>query len=185
MSIEASLHERSQSTCELCSSQTHLSTYVVPPHSQLTVDHAILICEKCLSEVDSPKDINHWRCLSDSMWSQVPPVQVVAWRQLTRLNSESWAQDLLEMMYIEPEQLNWAMIGMSDDDKPLDCNGVELKKGDDVTVIKDLPIKGSSQVIKQGTVIRGISLTPNDPTHIQGKANGQAMFVIAKYCRKK
>ncbi|CAH0536872.1 PhnA domain-containing protein [Vibrio marisflavi] len=185
MSIEASLLERSQSKCELCSSTTQLTPYIVPPHSQLTVDHSILVCEKCMSEIDSPEDINHWRCLGDSMWSQVAPVQVTAWRQLTRLNTESWAQDLLDMMYMEEEQQNWAMIGMSEDDKPLDCNGVELKKGDDVTVIKDLPIKGSSQVIKQGTVIRGISLSSNDPTHIQGKANGQAMFVIAEYCRKK
>jgi len=185
MSIEASLRERSQSKCELCSSDNQLTPYIVPPHSQSTVDHSILLCEKCIGEIDAPQDINHWRCLSDSMWSQVPPVQVMAWRQLTRLNSESWAQDLLDMIYMEEEQLNWAMIGMSDDDKPLDCNGVELKKGDDVTVIKDLPIKGSSQVIKQGTVIRSISLSPNDPTHIQGKANGQAMYVIAEYCRKK
>ncbi|MGF1740175.1 PhnA domain-containing protein [Vibrio profundum] len=185
MSIEATLLERCQSKCEMCAAETSLSSFVVPPHSHATVDHSIMICEKCLAEIEQPTDINHWRCLNDSMWSQTPPVQVTAWRQLTRLSSESWAQDLLDMMYMETEQLNWAMVGMSDDDKPLDCNGTELKKGDDVTVIKDLPIKGSSQVIKQGTVIRGISLSANDPKHIQGKANGQAMFVIAEYCRKK
>ncbi|PNQ54566.1 alkylphosphonate utilization operon protein PhnA, partial [Vibrio agarivorans] len=39
--------------------------------------------------------------------------------------------------------MNWAMKGMSDDDKTLDCNGTELKKGDDVTVIKDLPVRGT------------------------------------------
>ncbi|TOO78308.1 PhnA domain-containing protein, partial [Vibrio parahaemolyticus] len=61
----------------------------------------------------------------------------------------------------------------------------ELKKGDDVTVIKDLPVKGTNQVIKQGTVIRGISLG-DDPKLISGKANGgQSMYVIAEYCRKK
>lgn len=101
MSIEASLRERSQSKCELCSSDNQLTPYIVPPHSQLTVDHSILLCEKCTDEIDSPQDVNHWRCLSDSMWSQVPPVQVMAWRQLTRLNSESWAQDLLDMIYME------------------------------------------------------------------------------------
>ena len=62
------------------------------------------------------------------------------------------------LMYMEEETMNWAMQGMSDDDKPFDCNGVELKKGDDVTVIKDLPVRGTNQVIKQGTVIRGISI---------------------------
>jgi protein PhnA len=89
------------------------------------------------------------------------------------------------MMYLEEETLNWAMQGMSDEDKPLDCNGVELKKGDDVTVIKDLPVRGTNQVIKQGTVIRGISLG-DDPKLVSGKANGgQSMYVIAEYCRKK
>ncbi len=185
MSIEATLLDRCQSQCELCTSTANLIAFPVPPHSHITVDTAIMVCDKCHSEIDAPEDINHWRCLNDSMWSQVPAVQVTAWRQLTRLNSESWAQDALDMMYMEEDQMTWAMTGMSDDDKTLDCNGVELKKGDDVTVIKDLPVRGTNQVIKQGTVIRGISIG-SDPTLVSGKANGgQSMYVIAEYCRKK
>ena len=185
MSIEATMLQRCESKCELCAAEAPLTAYAVPPHGHVTVDHGIMVCDKCLGEIDEPKDINHWRCLSDSMWSQVVPVQVTAWRQLTRLNSESWAQDALDMMYMEEETKSWAMQGMSADDKPFDCNGAELKKGDDVTVIKDLPIKGSTQVIKQGTVIRGIGLT-DDPKLISGKVNGgQSMYVIAEYCRKK
>ncbi|MDF5281313.1 alkylphosphonate utilization protein, partial [Vibrio parahaemolyticus] len=47
------------------------------------------------------------------------------------------------------------------------------------------PVKGTNQVIKQGTVIRGISLG-DDPKLVSGKANGgQSMYVIAEYCRKK
>ncbi|MCR9591405.1 alkylphosphonate utilization protein [Vibrio alginolyticus] len=185
MSIEATLLARCESKCELCSSESQLTAYAVPPHGNVTVDTAIMVCDKCLGEIDEPKDINHWRCLNESMWSQVPAVQVTAWRQLTRLNTESWVQDALDMMYMEEEQMNWAMKGMSADDKTVDCNGTELKKGDDVTVIKDLPVKGTNQVIKQGTVIRGISLG-DDPKLVSGKANGgQSMYVIAEYCRKK
>ncbi|AIW16334.1 PhnA domain-containing protein [Vibrio tubiashii] len=185
MSSEATMLERCQSKCELCAADAPLTAYAVPPHSHVTVDYGIMVCDKCLGEIEEPKDINHWRCLNDSMWSQVPAVQVTAWRQLTRLNTESWAQDALDMMYMEEEQMNWAMTGMSADDKPFDCNGVELKKGDDVTVIKDLPVKGTNQVIKQGTVIRGISIG-DDPKLVSGKANGgQSMYVIAEYCRKK
>ncbi|WP_159652857.1 PhnA domain-containing protein [Vibrio atypicus] len=185
MSSEATMLERCQSKCELCAADAPLTAYAVPPHSHVTVDYGIMVCDKCLAEIEEPKDINHWRCLNDSMWSQVPAVQVTAWRQLTRLNTESWAQDALDMMYMEEEQMNWAMTGMSADDKPFDCNGVELKKGDDVTVIKDLPVKGTNQVIKQGTVIRGISIG-DDPKLVSGKANGgQSMYVIAEYCRKK
>lgn len=63
------------------------------------------------------------------------------------------------------------------------CKWCRAEKGDDVTVIKDLPVKGSSMVIKQGTAVRGIALT-EDPKHIQGKVNGQTMYIIAEYCRK-
>lgn len=47
----------------------------------------------------------------------------------------------------------------------LDCNGTPLADGDSVTVIKDLPVKGSSTVIKRGTLIKRIALT-DDPTHV-------------------
>ncbi|MDV7103496.1 PhnA domain-containing protein [Vibrio sp. TH_r3] len=188
MSTEATLLERCNSACELCGSTTTLTPYIVAPHSQVTVDHAIMLCKTCQNQIDEPDtaDANHWRCLNDSMWSQVPPVQVTAWRQLKRLSDTTdWANDLLEMMYLEEDIAKWAEIGMDDDDeKPRDVNGVELKKGDDVTVIKDLPVKGTNQVIKQGTVIRGISLG-DDPRLVSGKANGQSMFVIAEFCRKK
>lgn len=43
-----------------------------------------------------------------------------------------------------------------------DANGVELKDGDTVTVIKDLKIKGSSNVVKVGTKVRGIRLVEGD-----------------------
>jgi protein PhnA len=40
-----------------------------------------------------------------------------------------------------------------------DSNGTELADGDAVTVIKDLKVKGSSQVIKRGTLFKNIRLT--------------------------
>ncbi len=43
-----------------------------------------------------------------------------------------------------------------------DSNGAILSEGDNVTVIKDLKVKGSSAIIKRGTVIRGIHLTDNE-----------------------
>ena len=42
-----------------------------------------------------------------------------------------------------------------------DSNGAILSEGDNVTVIKDLKVKGSSAIIKRGTIIRGIHLTDN------------------------
>lgn len=42
-----------------------------------------------------------------------------------------------------------------------DSNGNLLQDGDDVTVIKDLKLKGTSQVLKRGTAYKGIKLTDN------------------------
>ncbi len=43
-----------------------------------------------------------------------------------------------------------------------DANGVQLKDGDTVTVIKDLKIKGSSSVVKVGVKVKNIRLTDGD-----------------------
>ena len=43
-----------------------------------------------------------------------------------------------------------------------DSNGTELKDGDTVTVIKDLKVKGSSNVVKVGTKVKNIRLVDGD-----------------------
>ncbi|WP_416189656.1 zinc ribbon domain-containing protein YjdM [Neisseria sp. CCUG17229] len=43
-----------------------------------------------------------------------------------------------------------------------DANGAELVDGDTVVLIKDLKVKGSSSVIKQGTKVKGIRLQEGD-----------------------
>src|SRR6476659_8351835 len=48
------------------------------------------------------------------------------------------------------------------DIKVRDSNGTLLAEGDTVTLIKDLKLKGSSTVLKRGTVIRSIHLTDNE-----------------------
>jgi protein PhnA len=53
---------------------------------------------------------------------------------------------------------------MSDENEIIvkDCNGTRLHDGDTVHVIKDLKVKGTSSVIKQGTKIKGIRLTDSE-----------------------
>ncbi len=46
-----------------------------------------------------------------------------------------------------------------------DANGNTLKTGDDVTVIKDLKVKGSSSGIKVGTKIKGIRVVEGSDGH--------------------
>ncbi|MFG1417910.1 alkylphosphonate utilization protein [Xanthobacter sp. V0B-10] len=49
-----------------------------------------------------------------------------------------------------------------------DANGAVLKDGDNVTLIKDLKVKGTSVTLKRGTLVKGIRLT-GDPEEIDCK----------------
>jgi protein PhnA len=188
MTIESSLQERSQSKCELCASDSNLSVYEIPPTADGSADKSILICDNCLSQIENPEamNVNHWRCLNDSMWSEFPAVQVMAWRMLKRLSNEGWAQDLIEQLYLDEETLKWAS-AMESESGPTtptkDSNGTQLQAGDTVTLIKDLVVKGANFTAKRGTVVRNISLT-DDPKHIEGKVNGTQIVLVAAFLKK-
>ncbi len=51
-----------------------------------------------------------------------------------------------------------------------DSNGAELRDGDSVTLIKDLKVKGSSAVLKRGTLVKNIRLT-DDPAEIECRSD--------------
>lgn len=50
---------------------------------------------------------------------------------------------------------------MSDDIVVKDSNGTQLADGDSVTLIKDLKVKGTSETIKRGTLVKNIRLNGN------------------------
>ena len=191
MSLLKKLQERSQSKCELCGSEEQLAIYEVPPSSTGDENDSILICHTCADQIENPDNIevNHWRGLNDSMWSEVSAVQVVVWRMLTRLRSEGWPQDLLDMMYLSEENLAWAKAtgeGEESENKIVhrDVNGVVLQAGDSVVLIKDLKVKGSSMVAKQGTPVRRISLDRDNAEYIEGKVGPTQIVIITKYVKK-
>ncbi|MGD9545170.1 MAG: alkylphosphonate utilization protein [Methylocystis sp.] len=65
-----------------------------------------------------------------------------------------------------------------------DSNGAELKNGDSVTLIKDLKVKGSSVVLKRGTLIKNIRLT-DDPAEIDCRAEKVKGLVLrTEFVRK-
>lgn len=64
-----------------------------------------------------------------------------------------------------------------------DCNGTPLADGDSVTVIKDLKVKGSSMVVKQGTKVKSIRLT-EDPELVDCKIDGSAIVLRTEFLRK-
>lgn len=64
-----------------------------------------------------------------------------------------------------------------------DGNGNVLNEGDTVTLIKDLKVKGSSQTLKRGTVVKNIRLT-NSPAEIEGRAGGSTMVLRTEFLKK-
>ena len=191
MSIEKELKARSESKCELCGSADNLKVYSVPPATTEKAEESVLLCDTCLEQIENPEkvDVNHWRCLNDSMWSQVPAVQIMAWRMLNRLKAEGWPQDLLDMLYLDDETLAWAKAtgeGEADEDAVIhkDSNGVVLKAGDTVVLIKDLNVKGGGFTAKRGTAVRNISLVHDNPEHIEGRVSGQQIVILTQFVKK-
>jgi protein PhnA len=191
MNIDKELHARSQSKCELCGTTQNLLGYEVKPVLKGKIDECLLACETCIDQIENADktDANHWRCLNDSMWSEVPAVKVIAWRMLNRLRSEGWPQDLLDMLYLDDEALVWAKAtgeGSEHDDSPVhkDCNGAILQIGDTVVLTKDLDVKGANFTAKRGTAVRGISLVANNPEQIEGKVSGQQIVILTKFVKK-
>lgn len=64
-----------------------------------------------------------------------------------------------------------------------DTNGTLLQDGDTVTVIKDLKVKGSSAVIKRGTVVKNIRLT-DDASEIDCRVNKVALVLRTEFVKK-
>ncbi len=191
MGLLEDLQSRSGSQCELCAVTADLKVYEVKPVSTGGFDESLLACGTCIDQIDNPDttNANHWRCLNDSMWSEYRAVQAVAWRMLSRLKSQGWPQDLLDMLYLDDDTLRWAKAtgeGLDESEKIIhrDVNGTILQAGDSVVLVKDLKVKGSSMVAKQGTAVRRISLDNENAEFIEGKVGPTQIVIITKYVKK-
>ena len=132
--------------CELCGSDKNVSKFKVEPKEEY-----INLCEVCKSQIESGNlDENHFQCLNDSMWSEKSAVKVLTYRLLKELGRG----DLIDMMYLEPEEEAWANTEI---EVKKDAYGNVLKDGDNVMVIKDLNVKGGSN-LKRGDVFKNIRL---------------------------
>ena len=106
------LARRSRAHCELCdASGVALSVFEVPPELEdPTADAALFLCEACRSQIDNPRhfDPKRWRFLAESVWSELPAVQVMAVRLLRHLcDSEEWAASALEDLYLDEDIEAW------------------------------------------------------------------------------
>ena len=85
------------------------------------------------------------------------------------------------VMYICPDCMyEWSPEGtVEETNTPKDSNGTPLNDGDDVTLTKDLKVKGSSVTLKRGTKVKGIKLTDN-PEEVDCRVDG--MSIVLKTC---
>lgn len=168
-----------------------LKLYEVSPQAYATDDNSIMIGDKCRAQVEKKEELDpsHWSALTTSMWSEVPGVQVVAWRMLNRLRTESWAADSLDLMYLNEERLTWAKAtGDHENDASVmlhkDSNGALLQNGDTVVLTKSLDVKGSTINAKLGTVVKNIRLVEDNTEQVEGRIEGQVIVILTKYLRK-
>jgi protein PhnA len=169
--------------CELCSSDDNVSILELPV-SDGSEEQSIYLCSKCKTQIENDElDENHFNCLNDAMWSEESAVKVMAyilWNKLGR-------QDMLDMMYLEEDELKLAQRAIDAEANKLvykDANGVELKAGDSIVILKDLEVKGAGFTAKRGTTVTRIALAPNDATHVEGRVNGTKIFIKTEFVKK-
>lgn len=186
------LMDRSGNACEICTGNEQLQEYE-PSHKPEQIQSGnIYICESCISQIDRRTDLEteHWKThLENAMWSEVPAVQVVAWRMLNRFRDETWAAEKIEMMYLDDEHMAWAKASGDHEsdgmvDLHRDCNGAQLFTGDTVILNKRLDVKGSTVNLALGTVVKNIRLDPNDMNYVEGKVEGQSIMIKTEFIRK-
>lgn len=185
--IEKKLKDRSNSKCELCGNEHDLKVFNVAPNETESLEQSILACTTCIDQIENPEnmDATHWHCLNDSMWNENLPVQIVAWRMLTRLKKH----DLLDMMYLDEDALEWAKAtgeGEEEEGKIVhkDSNGNILQDGDSVVLIKDLDVKGANFTAKRGAAVHNIKLVWDNAEHIEGRVENQHIVILTQYVKK-
>lgn len=184
---EKRLKDRSGSKCEISGVDENLVVYLIEPKTEDLPENSILISKTLKDQIDNPETMNanDWRGLSDSMWNENLPVQIVSWRMHARLKNN----DMLEMMYLDEDALEWAnATGEADDDEGKivhkDSNGNVLLDGDSVVLIKDLDVKGATFTAKRGAAVHNIKLVWDDANLIEGRVENQSIFILTQYVKK-
>lgn len=176
---------RSGDICEICRNKDVLEAVEVSSTNKETSLHTcVFLCATCQKGVAEPESIDayHWNCLQEAIWSELPAIQVLAWRICHSQATEGWAQDLLSQIYLDEDTQEWAE---NDGKAPVafDSNGIALENGDSVYIIKDLAVKGAGFIAKRGTTVRNIRLT-GDPEYIEGKVNGTSLMLKTCFMKK-
>ena len=111
--IGKDLARRAKSKCELTGAAgVPLRPYEVPPvANEPDLERTLLISEACHEVLEHPEKLTGrtWQCLAEVVWSEMPAVQVVAWRMLNQLaKREDWARDAIDGLFLDPDVEEWA-----------------------------------------------------------------------------
>ncbi len=87
-----------------------LNAYAVPPRNYESVENTVALFPDCYEKITQSdfSDTNYWRCLTGGIWSEVPAVQALSYKILTKLNAESWATEAVESVYLDEALIEWA-----------------------------------------------------------------------------
>ena len=190
MSLSQQLQSRSNQECELCDkTDSNLTPYTVPPKTDDTADNQVVLCEGCYIQIQQGdySNTHHWHCLEGSIWSDVPAVQVLSYKVLNKLTSESWAIDAIESVYLDETLVMWANGEDALEAEKIihkDSYGVILEPGDTVILTENLNVKGTNYIAPKGTVVRKIKLVSNNAEQVEGKINGDTIVILTKFIRK-
>ena len=108
------LARRAKSKCELSGeSGVPLVIYeIAPVPKQPDYDQCLFISNKCLEQIENPKNLipDQWRILAEQIWSDLPPIQIMAVRMLTHIaKTKHWAQEILDNVYLDDSIMDTAL----------------------------------------------------------------------------
>ncbi len=188
MAINSQLQARSNNACELCGRQEdNLNAYTVPPKTD-SIENQVVLCSECLNQI-TISDFSrpaYWRFLEGSIWSEVPAVQVLSFKILSKL-PEDWAADTIDAAYLDESLIEWANAEDAMAAEKVihkDSFGSVLESGDTVVLTQNLNVKGTNYIAPKGTIVRKIKLVHDNAEQIEGKINGDTIVILTRYVKK-
>lgn len=165
-------------SCQLCGSNKELGDY------NLVDEYEVMLCRVCREQIEQDElDATHFNCLNDAMWSEDSGVKVLSYLLWERLGRG----DMCDMIYLDDKEqsvLEAMKQSKRQDITIKDANGVELKVGDSVVILKDLDVKGAGFVAKRGTTVRNIAIPKDTKGHIEGRVNGVKIYIKSEFVKR-
>ena len=183
------LIERAHHICELCGSNGELFAYTLSPKGDDSLDHQVALCSVCQDGIESNdfSNSNHWRALTGSIWSETSSVQALSYRILDQLKSQDWAAETLDSVFLDESTILWALAEVHASENKVihkDAYGNVLNSGDNVVLIENLNVKGTSYTASKGTQVKKIRLVADNAEQIEGKINNDTIVILTKFLKK-